>query len=60
MKQLLQWFQEVHTLLSNVISSQVKYHQRFGGVVPEVASRRHVERITWIIQEALVRQKVTL
>ncbi|MDR6227534.1 tRNA (adenosine(37)-N6)-threonylcarbamoyltransferase complex transferase subunit TsaD [Desmospora profundinema] len=47
-----------HRLLSNVISSQVKVHQRFGGVVPEVASRRHVERITWIIQEALDRARV--
>lgn len=40
-------------LRSNVVSSQVKLHQRFGGVVPEVASRKHVERITLIIQEAL-------
>lgn len=48
------------TLLSNVISSQVKDHQRFGGVVPEVASRRHVERITWIIQEALSQAEITL
>lgn len=47
-----------HRLLSNVISSQVEVHRRFGGVVPEVASRRHVERITWIIQEALERAQV--
>ncbi len=47
-------------LLSNVVSSQVKLHQRFGGVVPEVASRKHVERITWIIQEALDQAKVSL
>ncbi|PTM53246.1 tRNA (adenosine(37)-N6)-threonylcarbamoyltransferase complex transferase subunit TsaD [Desmospora activa] len=47
-----------HRLLSNVISSQVEIHRRFGGVVPEVASRRHVERITWIIQEALERAQV--
>lgn len=31
-----------HELLSNVIASQIKSHQRFGGVVPEVASRHHV------------------
>lgn len=47
-------------LLSNVISSQVDVHRKFGGVVPEVASRRHVERITQIIQEALDQAGVTL
>lgn len=41
-------------LLSNVIASQVASHQRFGGVVPEVASRHHVEVITTCIEEALV------
>lgn len=40
-------------LLSNVIASQVRSHQRFGGVVPEVASRHHVEVITACIEEAL-------
>lgn len=40
-------------ILSNVVSSQMDIHQRFGGVVPEVASRRHVERMTIVIQEAL-------
>lgn len=39
-------------ILSNVVSSQIETHQRFGGVVPEVASRKHVETITWIIEEA--------
>ncbi|MBO2531920.1 MAG: tRNA (adenosine(37)-N6)-threonylcarbamoyltransferase complex transferase subunit TsaD [Thermoactinomycetaceae bacterium] len=47
-------------LLSNVISSQMDLHRRFGGVVPEVASRRHVERITAILQEALDRAGVRL
>lgn len=47
-------------LLSNVISSQMELHRRFGGVVPEVASRRHVERITAIIQEALEQAGVRL
>lgn len=40
-------------ILSNVISSQVDIHRRFGGVVPEVASRKHVETITRMIEEAL-------
>lgn len=47
------------TLRSNVISSQVKLHKRFGGVVPEVASRKHVENITNIIQLALDEADVT-
>lgn len=46
-------------VLSNVISSQMDVHLRFGGVVPEVASRRHVERITLIMQQALDEAKVT-
>lgn len=40
-------------ILSNVIATQIKSHQRFGGVVPEVASRHHVEQITLCTQEAL-------
>ncbi|MBP2623765.1 tRNA (adenosine(37)-N6)-threonylcarbamoyltransferase complex transferase subunit TsaD [Streptococcus oricebi] len=40
-------------LLSNVIASQIDSHKRFGGVVPEVASRHHVEVITACIEEAL-------
>lgn len=41
------------TILSNVVSSQVDLFQRFGGVVPEVASRRHVELINPVVQQAL-------
>ncbi len=46
-------------LLSNIIASQIASHQRFGGVVPEVASRHHVEVITACIEEALLEAKVT-
>lgn len=46
-------------VLSNVISSQMEIHRAFGGVVPEVASRRHVERITQIIEQALWEANVT-
>ncbi len=42
-----------NTILSNVISSQVKYHEKFRGVVPEIASRKHVELIGPVIKEAL-------
>lgn len=41
------------TILSNVVWTQKEVHERFGGVVPELAARRHVEVITYVIQEAL-------
>lgn len=40
-------------VLANIISSQIETHRAFGGVVPEVASRKHVEVITLVIEEAL-------
>ncbi|MBC9783667.1 tRNA (adenosine(37)-N6)-threonylcarbamoyltransferase complex transferase subunit TsaD [Heliobacterium chlorum] len=40
-------------ILSNVISSQITTHQRFGGVVPEIASRKHMENITGVVDSAL-------
>lgn len=46
-------------ILSNIVASQIKSHQRFGGVVPEVASRHHVEQITICIREALAEAEVT-
>lgn len=45
---------------SNIVASQIKSHQRFGGVVPEVASRHHVEQITLCIEEALSEAVVTV
>lgn len=47
------------TILSNIVASQIKSHQRFGGVVPEVASRHHVEQITLCLEEALKQAEVT-
>ncbi|TCO76423.1 tRNA (adenosine(37)-N6)-threonylcarbamoyltransferase complex transferase subunit TsaD [Marinisporobacter balticus] len=47
-------------VLSNIISSQIDVHKKFGGVVPEVASRKHVENIDMVIQEALDEAHVTL
>jgi N6-L-threonylcarbamoyladenine synthase len=49
-----------YEVLSSVVSSQVDLHARFGGVVPEVASRAHVELITGVIAEALVEAGVEL
>jgi len=46
-------------VLSNVISSQIEIHKKFGGVVPEVASRKHVENINQVIREALLKANVT-
>jgi len=40
-------------VLSNIISSQVEIHKEFGGVVPELAARSHVEKIDWIVQKAI-------
>ncbi len=48
------------TVWSSVVSSQVDLHARFGGVVPEVASRAHVELITPVVAEALVEAGVEL
>jgi N6-L-threonylcarbamoyladenine synthase len=47
-------------LLSNVIASQIRIHEKYGGVVPEIASRKHVEVIVPVILEALERAGVTL
>lgn len=47
-------------VLSNVVASQMEIHKRFGGVVPEVASRRHVEAITLVIEEALEKAHVSI
>ena len=40
-------------VLSNVVSSQVDIHKEFGGVVPELAARSHIEKIDWIVQKAI-------
>ncbi len=40
-------------VLSNIVSSQVEVHKKFGGVVPELAARSHVEKIDWIVQKAI-------
>lgn len=47
-------------VLSNSVLSQIDSHKRFGGVVPEVASRHHVENITIMIEDALTKAQVTM
>lgn len=47
-------------VLSDVVASQVDFHARFGGVVPEIASRKHIEAIVGVVDEALERAGVEL
>ncbi|HBI6638857.1 TPA: tRNA (adenosine(37)-N6)-threonylcarbamoyltransferase complex transferase subunit TsaD, partial [Listeria monocytogenes] len=47
-------------IISSVVASQIESHKRFGGVVPEIASRHHVEQITLVIEEALKQANVTM
>jgi len=46
-------------VLSNIINSQIEQHKKFGGVVPEVASRKHIENINGVINEALEEAEVS-
>lgn len=48
------------TILSNIISSQIPTHQKFGGVVPEIASRKHIENVIPVIDQALAEAGTTL
>ena len=47
-------------VLSNVISSQIELHKLYGGVVPEIASRKHIEKINQVTEEALAEAGMTL
>ena len=47
-------------VLSNIISSQIELHKLYGGVVPEIASRKHIEKINQVIEEALKEAGVSL
>ena len=47
-------------VLSNVISSQIDIHTLYGGVVPEIASRKHTERINNVVDQALSEAGMTL
>ena len=47
-------------ILSNIVSSQISEHKRFGGVVPELAARAHLENIEYIINSALDESKISL
>ena len=47
-------------ILSNIVSSQIEEHEKFGGVVPELAARAHLENIEYIIDAALKDSKVSI
>ena len=47
-------------LLSNVVSSQTEFHNKYGGVMPELASRLHVEKISYVINEAVSKANISL
>ena len=47
-------------LLSNVVATQIEMHQKFGGVMPELASRLHCENALFVLDEALRKANITL
>ena len=47
-------------ILSNIVSSQVEEHKEFGGIVPELAARAHVEKIEFIVQKAIKKSNVDI
>lgn len=47
-------------ILSNVISTQIDFHKKFGGVVPEIASRKHIELIDYVVDDALEQAQIGL
>ena len=48
------------TIISSVVNSQIAEHRKYGGVVPEIASRRHTENIIPVVEEALAQANMTL
>ena len=51
---------EGREVLSNIISSQIEIHKQFGGVVPEIASRHHLENVNTVVDQALEEAGVTI
>ncbi len=47
-------------VLANIVATQIDTHKKFGGVIPEIASRIHVENITYVINEALEKSNITM
>lgn len=51
---------EAGTIVSDVVASQIDFHSRFGGVVPEIASRKHIEAIGGVAQECLEQARIRI
>lgn len=51
---------EAGTIVSDVVASQIDFHSRFGGVVPEIASRKHIEAIGGVVQECLEQARIRI
>lgn len=49
---------EAGTIVADVVASQIDFHSRFGGVVPEIASRKHIEAIAGVVDECLVQARI--
>ena len=47
-------------VLSNIVSTQIDIHKKFGGVVPEIASRKHLTNISYVVKEAIKEAKISL
>ena len=52
--------QDGRKVLSNIISSQIEIHKLYGGVVPEIASRKHIEKVIQVVDEALKEASLTM
>jgi len=52
--------QDGRTIISNIISNQSDIHAKYGGIVPELASRRHIEMIMPVVDEALQQASISL
>ncbi|WP_440896780.1 tRNA (adenosine(37)-N6)-threonylcarbamoyltransferase complex transferase subunit TsaD [Amphibacillus sp. Q70] len=52
--------QDGQKIISNVVASQIESHRRFGGVVPELASRHHIEQITLVLEEVFSQAKMSI
>ncbi|MBU0661676.1 hypothetical protein KKG22_05910, partial [Patescibacteria group bacterium] len=46
-------------ILSNIVATQTEFHQKYGGIVPEIAARKHIELINPVIKEALDKAKLS-
>jgi N6-L-threonylcarbamoyladenine synthase len=47
-------------VLSNIVASSIKLHQKYGGIIPEIASRSHIESIGFVVKEALIKSRKSL